>query len=154
MQIAELHRNETEKRLQLLTATVSQSNSDQIRSEDALKSKITELTGQITGLQSSLRRAEAALALETEAKQALESQFANESEDFASKVNRMTLSMQEVKSKKEQLEQTLRGRFRDPEPDTNPYYTAKVAQLEEQLAKQKQLIAQLESDLQDVFSQK
>lgn len=147
-------RAEMEKREKLLKEEVSEAKAELERAENAHTRKNAELTVQLTTLQAKLQQESDRADKEQAARELLESQLAADSEDFASKVNRMTINMKQVQTQRDQLEETLTRRFRAPEPENSTVLAAKVEDLETQLARQRDVIAQLESDLTNTYEEK
>ena len=147
-------RSEMEKREKSFNLSLSSSKSELERSEATHNLKLTELTSQISLLTSQLQRLTEKLASEQSIREQLEQKLAAESEDFAFKVNRMTVNMREVQTKKTQLEETLTKRFRAEEPAEISVLTSKIEEKDEQINRQKELISQLESDLTSIFEEK
>jgi len=147
-------KTEMEKREKLLKEAVSEAKAELERVETAHTRRNAELTVQLSTLQAKLQQESDRADKEQAARELLESQLTADSEDFASKVNRMTMNMKQVQTQRDQLEETLTRRFRAPEPANSTVLAAKVEDLETQLARQRDIITQLESDLTNTFEEK
>jgi len=150
----EVMKTEMEKREKLLKEAVSEAKAELERVETAHTRRNAELTVQLSTLQAKLQQESDRADKEQAARELLESQLTADSEDFASKVNRMTMNMKQVQTQRDQLEETLTRRFRAPEPANSTVLAAKVEDLETQLARQRDIITQLESDLTNTFEEK
>ena len=150
----EVMKTEMEKREKLLQEAVHEAKAELERAETVNARKQAELTVQLTTLQGKLQQESDRADREQAAREQLESQFTAEAEDFTSKVNRMTINMKQVQSQRDQLEETLTRRFRAPEPENSTVLVAKIEELEAQVARQRDVITQLESDLTNTFEEK
>lgn len=150
----EVVKTEMEKREKLLNEAVIEAKAELERAEMGNARKQAELTVQLTTLKGKLQQECDRADREQAAREKLESQITAESEDFTSKVNRMTINMKQVQSQRDQLEETLTRRFRAPEPENSTVLAGKIEELEAQVARQRDVITQLESDLTNTFEEK